>query len=325
MQIKVGHCPPCGPGLRAAGHRPRRIGAMIAWLDTDDPFPPLDAALAEPAGLLAAGADLSPQRLVDAYSRGIFPWFSAGDPILWWSPDPRMVLLPPELHVRRSLRKRLRRPGHDVRIDTAFREVIDACSGSRNGQAGTWITPLMKDAYCALHAIGVAHSVETWIDGRLAGGLYGVALGRVFFGESMFARSPDASKIAFVHMVRQFERWGFGMIDCQMRTDHLASFGAREISRSEFATRLAQLLPPGTSGCGTHGGSIAGEMRHTFSVWPDGCQRFDPDICPPDNCPPDICPPDGLAVTDEAPPALQHQPAPGAGRPSEVESETTRR
>jgi leucyl/phenylalanyl-tRNA--protein transferase len=288
---------------------------MIAWLDTDDPFPPLDAALAEPSGLLAAGADLSPQRLVAAYSQGIFPWFGARDPILWWSPDPRMVLLPPELYVRRSLRKRLRQRGHDVRVDTAFGQVIEACSAPRNGQPGTWITPEMKDAYCALHALGIAHSVETWIDGQLAGGLYGIALGRVFFGESMFTRAPDASKIAFVHMVRQLERWGFGMIDCQMRTDHLAGFGAREIPRADFAARLAQLLPRGTPDGVAHAGSKAVEMRHTFSVWPDGCRRFDPDICAPH----------APAVKDEASPDPQHRRAAGAGCAPDVESATTRR
>jgi len=259
---------------------------MIAWLQTDDPFPPLDAALSEPAGLLAAGADLSPGRLVDAYSRGIFPWFNPGDPILWWSPDPRMVLLPSELHVRRSLRKRLRQPGHEVRVDTAFREVIDACGAPRNGQPGTWITPPMKDAYCALHEMGVAHSVETWIDGRLAGGLYGIALGRMFFGESMFTRSPDASKIAFVHLVHQLERWAFGLIDCQMRTDHLASFGAREIPRADFAARLAELLhyeAPGRAGenAGAPPGPDAGTSRHPISAWPNGCRSIDPDICRP--------------------------------------------
>ena len=245
---------------------------MIAWLETDDPFPPLHAALSEPAGLLAAGADLSPARLVDAYARGIFPWFNPGDPILWWSPDPRMVLLPGELHVRRSLRKRLRQPGHEVRVDTAFRDVITACGAPRNGQPGTWITPQMADAYCELHALGIAHSVETWIDGRLAGGLYGIALGRVFFGESMFTRVPDASKIAFVHLVRQLERWGFGLVDCQMRTEHLASFGAREILRADFAARLAELLHYGRAG---ESPSLRAVAR--VSSWPAGCRAFDPD------------------------------------------------
>jgi leucyl/phenylalanyl-tRNA--protein transferase len=215
---------------------------MIPWLRADDPFPPLESALSEPAGLLAAGADLSTQRLRLAYSQGIFPWFNPGDPILWWSPDPRMVLIPSELHVRRSLRKRLRHADYEVRIDTAFRRVISQCSAPRAQQTGTWISPEMIEAYCALHAEGCAHSVETWIDGELAGGLYGIALGCMFFGESMFTRVPDASKIAFVQLVEALGRIGFGMIDCQMRTDHLASFGAREIPRAVFAGRLAELI-----------------------------------------------------------------------------------
>ena len=241
---------------------------MIPWLGPADPFPALDTALVEPPGLLAAGADLSAQRLIDAYSHGVFPWFNPGDPILWWSPDPRMVLPPAELHVRRSLRKRLRQPGHEVRVDCAFREVITACSGPRGGQPGTWITPTMIEAYCTLHALGHAHSVETWIDGRLAGGLYGIALGRMFFGESMFTRVPDASKIAFVHLVRQLEQWGFGLIDCQMRTDHLASFGAREIPRTDFAARLAELLHSKRDGRPVSCGGPA-------SAWPEGCRSID--------------------------------------------------
>ncbi len=244
---------------------------MIPWLEPGDPFPPLEAALAEPRGLLAAGADLSPARLLDAYAHGVFPWFGAGDPILWWSPDPRMVLLPHELHVRRSLRKRLHQPGHEVRVDTAFREVISACSGPRRGQPGTWITPTMVEAYCTLHALGHAHSVETWIDDRLAGGLYGIAMGRVFFGESMFTREPDASKIAFVHLVRQLEGWGFGLIDCQMRTDHLASFGAREIPRADFAARLSELLHYDAQG-------QQPAWRAPGSAWPDGCNRIDAEV-----------------------------------------------
>ena len=241
---------------------------MIPWLGPADPFPALDTALVEPSGLLAAGADLSAQRLIDAYSHGVFPWFNPGDPILWWSPDPRMVLPPAELYVRRSLRKRLRQPGHEVRVDCAFREVITACSGPRGGQPGTWITPAMIEAYCTLHALGHAHSVETWIDGRLAGGLYGIALGRMFFGESMFTRVPDASKIAFVHLVRQLEQWGFGLIDCQMRTDHLASFGASEIPRTDFAARLSELLHYDRDGRPVSRGVPA-------SAWPEGCRSID--------------------------------------------------
>lgn len=234
---------------------------MIAWLESEDPFPSLDAALAEPAGLLAAGGDLSCARLLDAYSKGIFPWFNPGDPILWWSPDPRMVLFPEELRIRRSLRKRLRHADYEVRVDTAFRQVIAACAGPRDGEPGTWITPPMVDAYCDLHARGHAHSVETWIDGVLAGGLYGIALGRIFFGESMFTRVPDASKIAFAHLVRHLARKGYGLIDCQMRTDHLASFGAREIPRHLFAGRLAELIHYDPSGGPVHGTWIAGRLE----------------------------------------------------------------
>lgn len=219
---------------------------MIPWLRTADPFPPVETALREPNGLLAAGADLSPQRLLDAYGRGIFPWFNAGEPILWWSPDPRMVLFPMEFEPSRSLRKRLRRIDCEVKVDTAFREVMLACAGPRSGQRGTWITPQMVDAYVCLHALGHAHSVETWIDGELVGGLYGVAIGRVFFGESMFTRVTDASKIAFAHLVAKLREWGYGLIDCQMSTRHLASLGAREVPRSEFTALLARLtVQPG--------------------------------------------------------------------------------
>jgi leucyl/phenylalanyl-tRNA--protein transferase len=215
---------------------------MIPWLGPLDPFPPLASALREPNGLLAVDGDLSPERLVQAYSRGIFPWFGEGEPILWWSPDPRMVLFPAELKVSHSLRKTLRRGRYEVRTDTAFREVMEGCAEPRGGQPGTWITPAMVAAYTRLHDMGIAHSVETWMDGELAGGLYGVALGRMFYGESMFSRRTDASKIAFVHLVRQLERWGFGMIDCQMKTPHLASLGAREIPRGEFVRRLTELV-----------------------------------------------------------------------------------
>jgi leucyl/phenylalanyl-tRNA--protein transferase len=215
---------------------------MIPWLAPGDPFPPLERALEEPNGLLAAGADLSVPRLIEAYRGGIFPWFSEGQPPLWWSPDPRMVLLPPELKLPRSLRKRLARRDYEVRADTAFEDVIRACAAPRPGQEGTWITAELAAAYIALHRAGHAHSVETWIGGELAGGLYGVALGRLFFGESMFTRVPDASKIALAHLVRQLERWRYGMIDCQMKTAHLARFGAREIPRAEFMRKLSFLV-----------------------------------------------------------------------------------
>jgi leucyl/phenylalanyl-tRNA---protein transferase len=215
---------------------------MIPWLKTGDPFPPVERALVEPNGLLAAGADLSVPRLVEAYRSGIFPWFSGDQPVLWWSPDPRMVLVPGELRLARSLRKRLTRRDYEVRADGCFDDVIGACAAPRPGQDGTWITGEMMAAYSALARAGHAHSVETWIEGELAGGLYGVALGRMFYGESMFTRTPDASKIALAHLVRQLERWGFGMIDCQMATAHLASFGAQEIPRAEFMRKLAILV-----------------------------------------------------------------------------------
>jgi leucyl/phenylalanyl-tRNA---protein transferase len=215
---------------------------MIPWLAAADAFPPVTQALAEPNGLLAAGADLSSPRLLEAYSRGIFPWFSAGQPVLWWSPDPRMVLFPEEFRLQRSLSKRLRRGDYEIRVDTAFRAVIAACAAPRDGHAGTWITPDMVDAYTRLHERGLAHSVETWINGELAGGLYGVALGRAYFGESMFTRVTDASKIALAHLARQLHRWNFGMIDCQMVTAHLATFGARQIPRAAFMLELAELV-----------------------------------------------------------------------------------
>jgi leucyl/phenylalanyl-tRNA--protein transferase len=215
---------------------------VIPWLDPEQPFPPVHRALREPNGLLAAGADLSVTRLLTAYRHGIFPWYSEGQPILWWSPDPRMVLVPRELAISRSLRKRLRKHDCDVRADTCFANVMRACAEPRAGQAGTWITEDMLAAYADLHASGHAHSIETWIDGELAGGLYGVALGCVFFGESMFTRATDASKIALAHLARQLERWNFGLIDCQMTTPHLASLGAREIPRKDFMRALSELV-----------------------------------------------------------------------------------
>lgn len=215
---------------------------VIAWLGVDTPFPSLASALQEPNGLLAVGGDLSPRRLLDGYRRGIFPWYSEGDPVLWWSPDPRMVLFPRELRVTRSLAKTLRNKSYEIRFDTAFDEVVRGCAAPRPSQPGTWISAEMRAAYRRLHELGYAHSVETWVDGALAGGLYGVALGRVFFGESMFARGRDASKIAFVHLVRRLAGESYLLIDCQMHTPHLASLGAREVPRSEFARRLKELV-----------------------------------------------------------------------------------
>ncbi|MGZ5084366.1 MAG: leucyl/phenylalanyl-tRNA--protein transferase [Usitatibacter sp.] len=219
---------------------------MIPWLHADTPFPPLAKALRSPNGLLCAGGDLSPGRIVEAYSRGIFPWFSEGDPILWWSPDPRMVLFPEEFKVSRSLRKTLSRDVYETRFDTAFRDVIEACAAPRDGQSGTWIVPEMVEAYTRLHELGFVHSVESWRDGELVGGLYGMALGKVFFGESMFARAPDASKVALARLVERLRARDFRLIDCQQATAHLASLGAREIPRATFAKRVQESIqyPP---------------------------------------------------------------------------------
>ena len=219
---------------------------MIPWLRGDAPFPPVSKALKSPNGLLCAGGDLSPERLVDAYAHGIFPWFSEGDPILWWSPDPRMVLFPGELKVSRSLRKNVERGIYETRVDTAFRDVIEACAAPRDGQGGTWIVPEMIEAYTRLHERGYAHSVESWDDDKLVGGLYGVALGNVFFGESMFSRAPDASKVALVKLVDRLREQRYQVIDCQQATSHLASLGAREIPRKAFAKLVQESIqyPP---------------------------------------------------------------------------------
>ena len=224
---------------------------MITWLrDADEPLPDTHRALplaSDAPGLLAAGGELAPERLAEAYSKGVFPWFSEGQPVLWWSPDPRMVLWVDEFRLSRSLRKTVRRfartPGCELRIDSAFRRVITACAQSpRDGQTGTWIVPEMIEAYCAWHALGHVHSFETWIDGELAGGLYGVSLGRMFFGESMFARRTDASKIALAALVCFCRGHGITLIDCQQHTRHLASLGARELRRVEFEAALTPRL-----------------------------------------------------------------------------------
>jgi len=214
----------------------------IYQLPSTPRFP--DPRRADASGLLAVGGDLSAERLLTAYRMGIFPWFGPGQPILWWSPDPRMVLEVDRLHVGRSLRKRIRQQPYRITLDTAFHDVIVACASvPRPGQDGTWITQEMVRAYDTLHAQGHAHSAEAWDqEGRLVGGLYGVASGRMFFGESMFAKASDASKIAFVRLVQQLVAWGFPLIDCQMHTDHLARFGAHEISRQEFLRRCHELV-----------------------------------------------------------------------------------
>lgn len=215
---------------------------MIPLLQKDSLFPPLAQALNRPNGLLAAGGELSPVRLLDAYRHGIFPWFSQGDPILWWSPDPRMVMFPSEFRISHSLCKTLSKGAYEVRTNSAFEQVMRACSAPREGENGTWITDEMIAAYCELHRLGYAHSVEVWMENQLVGGLYGVSVGRMFYGESMFSRRTNTSKIALAHLARQLERWNFGLIDCQMYTPHLSSLGAREIPRAEFVAWLQELI-----------------------------------------------------------------------------------
>lgn len=205
-------------------------------------FPPVDTALADPNGLLAMGGDLTVERLLDAYRHGIFPWFNPGEPILWWCPDPRMVLVPGEVRVTRSLSRRIRNGGFELRVDSAFADVMRACAAPREDAGGTWISPVMIAAYSRLFEAGYAHSVETWRDGQLVGGLYGVAIGRMFYGESMFSREADASKVALVRLAQQLQRWDFGLIDCQMETPHLASMGARTMPRTAFTARLKELV-----------------------------------------------------------------------------------
>jgi len=258
---------------------------MLTLLQQDGtPFPPVERALHKPNGLLAVGGDLSPARLLDAYHHGIFPWFNAEDPILWWSPDPRMVLFPQEFKVARSLRKTLSKRNFEIRADSAFEQVMRACAAPRSGQPGTWIHEEMIASYSELHLMGFAHSVEVWmpktsfrfqpegearlqrandmdsangtdmskrgsqhsiadgVEAELAGGLYGIAIGRMFYGESMFSHRTDASKIALANLAAQLKRWNFGMIDCQMNTPHLASLGAREIPRTEFIKQMQELI-----------------------------------------------------------------------------------
>jgi leucyl/phenylalanyl-tRNA--protein transferase len=239
---------------------------MIPFLAPQDPrsFPDVRRALRHPNGLLAAGGDLSPERLLGAYRRGIFPWFSEGDPILWWSPDPRTVLFPEGLKRSRSLRKRLRRRLLGVTMDRDFGAAIRACAAPRPAAGGTWIVPEMIGAYEALHRLGWAHSVEVWEGDRLVGGLYGVALGRIFYGESMFSRADDASKVALVHLCQRLHDWGFGAIDCQMQTEHLASLGALELRRPAFLALLERWCTmPGRPGS-----------------WDDGETAYPPDRAP---------------------------------------------
>lgn len=209
----------------------------LPWLTDITPFPPVETALEEPNGLLAAGGDLSPGRLTEAYRQGIFPWFSEGEPILWWSPSPRCVLFPNKIHISRSLRKILNKNLFHVTFDQAFPEVISLCADVRSD---TWITEGMNQAYNLLHKQGTAHSVEVWHDQQLVGGLYGLSIGQVFFGESMFSLMTDASKVAFVYLAKQLNHWGYPLIDCQVENKHLLSLGAETIPREHFQTILKE-------------------------------------------------------------------------------------
>ncbi len=223
--------------------------STLRWLssaDAADRFRPASEALSEPNGLLAAGGDLSPERLLAAYRRGIFPWYEEGQPILWWSPDPRAVLKPDGIKVSRSLRRSINKGGFEVRIDHAFASVVAACAEPRRYTDATWITREMADAYTRLHRRGWAHSFETWREGELVGGLYGVAIGRVFFGESMFARATDASKVALVRLAEHLRARAFELIDCQVASAHVASLGATTVPRASFLALLDEHCePPG--------------------------------------------------------------------------------
>jgi leucyl/phenylalanyl-tRNA--protein transferase len=211
---------------------------VLAWLESTDPFPPVERALKNPNGLLAAGGELSLERLLEAYRRGVFPWYSGAEPVLWWSPDPRMVLYCKELKVPRSLAKSTRNKGYEVRVDTDFAAVLEGCAD----RPQTWLGPDMRKAYLRLHRAGYAHSFETWRAQELVGGLYGVALGRMFYGESMFSRATDASKVALVRLVGELREREFPLIDCQMHTPLLASLGARAIPRRTFLRELTALV-----------------------------------------------------------------------------------
>jgi leucyl/phenylalanyl-tRNA--protein transferase len=226
----------------------------VPWLDPAiNSFPPVEQALVEPNGLLAVGGDLSTGRLIEAYRRGIFPWYESPQPILWWSPSPRMVLFPDQVHVSRCLQKRLKRQEYQLTFDRAFGQVIEHCSSvNRDGQDDTWIGGEMIAAYRELHELGYAHSVEVWYKGELVGGLYGIAIGRIFFGESMFSLRSDASKVAFVHLARQLQDWDFPLIDCQVTNPHLSSLGAEEIDRDHFLGIIEQHIDrpgPGKWSC----------------------------------------------------------------------------
>jgi len=212
--------------------------SQIPWLEEDLEFPDISSALTDPDGLLAAGGDLSIPRLIKAYQQGIFPWFDDDQPIMWWSPNPRCILFPENVHISKSLRKKLNKNIFTVTFDKDFQSVIQQCADSRQATTGTWITDDMQEAYLALHEQGTAHSVEVWMEDKLVGGLYGLALGRCFFGESMFSSTTDASKVAFVYLCNQLREWGYAIIDCQVENPHLFTLGAENIPRSEFQTIL---------------------------------------------------------------------------------------
>jgi leucyl/phenylalanyl-tRNA--protein transferase len=212
--------------------------------DPESPFPPIDRALENPPGLLAAGGDLSPARLVNANRHGIFPWYSEDQPILWWSPEPRCVLYPQDVHISRRLRRTYNQGRFSLSTDQAFAQVIEACAGPRRDQDETWITADMRAAYIRLHKLGIAHSVEVWADDELVGGIYGLALGRVFCGESMFSKQEDASKIALVALGQQLQKQGFILLDCQITNPHLLNMGAVEISRPKFQQYLEDAAGP---------------------------------------------------------------------------------
>lgn len=221
----------------------------VPWIDDTDAFPPVETALDEPNGLLAAGGELTVSRLLDAYSKGIFPWYERGQPVLWWSPDPRMVLFPEQVRVSRRLARLIAAQEYRFTLDTAFGDVMRACAAPRREGAGTWITPEMLAAYTALHEQGYGHSIEVWHGESLVGGLYGVALGRVFFGESMFSGRSNTSKLALVYLARQLQAWGYVLIDCQVSSAHLQSMGAVDISRAEFQQQLrAHAVVEGSAG-----------------------------------------------------------------------------
>ena len=213
------------------------LGTGPYWIDPYDEsggFPDINLAMKEPNGLLAVGGNLAPKRLIDAYKKGIFPWYTEGQPILWWSPDPRSVLFPDKLNISRSTIKKIRQDKYHITVDRAFKQVITQCSAPRTDGNGTWLTSQMIDAYSNLHELGYAHSAECWLDGELVGGLYGVSIGRVFFGESMYSRNSDASKIAFIYLATQLKEWGYAMIDCQVHSNYLQSLGASVIPRQEY-------------------------------------------------------------------------------------------